>query len=64
MSRLSISSPANNVPLGQRSIMVGIVTVGALLVHGGQNVLPVILPVRPSFRLSDGHEGQEVVSNF
>ena len=22
------------------------------------------LPVRPSFRLSDGHEGQEVVSNF
>ena len=22
------------------------------------------LPVRPYFRLSDGHEGQEVVSNF
>ena len=30
--------PASNAPLGQRCIMVGIVTVGALLVHGWQNV--------------------------
>ena len=31
-------TPASNAPLGQRCIMVGIVTVGALLVHGWQNV--------------------------
>ena len=30
--------PASNAPLGQRCIMVVIVTVGALLVHGWRNV--------------------------
>ena len=34
----SVSIPDSNAPLGQRCIMVGIVTVGALLVHGWQNV--------------------------
>ena len=30
----------------------------------GRDFFTCDLPVRPSFRLSDGHEGQEVVSNF
>ena len=32
--------------------------------HGIKQLFTCDLPVRPSFRLSDGHGGQEVVSNF
>ena len=42
----------------------GRVEVVAIVIRSDKNGLTCDLPVRPSFRLSDGHDGQEVVSNL